>query len=60
MDKKTIAEFTRGVLDRIRDHSRRLDPVGWREADAIETEITERTLRNGDRASYVRKVKRGL
>ena len=47
-DKDTVIQFTRGVMDRIRDHIKEKFPESWKDIEEIKTEIVGKTLKNGE------------
>lgn len=53
-DKHVVTEFTRGVMDRIRDHIKEYFPK-THEAMDTETELTQKIIKTGDLVSFVRK-----
>lgn len=57
-DKEIVRDFTRGVLDRIRDFMRDNFPKEMNEYDSVKAEITGRSLKNGERGIYVREIKK--
>lgn len=56
-DKEKVVEFTRGVMDSIRDFIKDNYPETHKEMDT-EEEITTRILKNGERGYYIRKRKK--
>lgn len=55
--RDVVIEFTRGIMDRIRDHIKVNFPNTHSEIEAVKTELTEKTLKSGDRVSYAREIK---
>ncbi len=56
-ERKKVAEFTRGVMDRIRDHIRKTDPAAIEAYDSATHEITGRMIR-GQRQIISREIKK--
>ena len=34
-DRNTVISFTKDILDRIRDYSKKIDPAGWKEIEEL-------------------------
>lgn len=55
-ERDTVIEFTKGVMDRIRDRCKKIDSEFKEKYDSCEEEITGRVLKNGERGIYTRMI----
>ena len=56
--RSDVIDFTRGVMDRIRDHIREHFPDSLVEVDKVKTSISEKTTRRGDRVMVIKNARK--